>query len=104
MAIQKFNDLLENSEDPVERIIHENRCMKVSLIGFGSGMMLREKKVTNPTKLTVLSGSVKYFEADRKILLTQYDEFEIPVDVRHYILADEQSICLLTQDRLNQNN
>ena len=104
MTIQKINDLLENSENPVERIIQENQCMKVSLIGFGSGMMIREKKVDSPTKLMVLSGTVKYFEADKKIMLSQYDEFDIPVNVRHYILADEHSICLLTEDRMNQNN
>jgi len=104
MTIQKITDLLQHSENPVERIIHENHCVKVSLVGFADGMMLREKKVDNATKLMVLSGTVKYFEADKKVTLSQYEEYEIPANVRHYIVADELSLCLLTQDRLNQDN
>lgn len=104
MTIQKINDKLQTAEHPVEGIIHENHCVKVSFIGFGNGMMLREKHVDLPTKLTVLSGRVKYFEADKKITLSQYDEYDIPLNVRHYIVADEKSLCLLTQDRVDQDN
>ncbi len=104
MTIQKIKDLLPTSEHPIESILHENECFKVSLIGFTNGMMLREKQVTIPTKLMVLSGSVKYLQADKKVTLHQYDEFEIPKEVTHYIVANQQSLCLLTQDRLNQDN
>jgi len=104
MTIQKIYNLLPSSDHPVESIIHENYCFKVSLIGFKNGMMLREKKVDKPTKITVLNGSVKYFELDKKVTLQQYDEYEIPAEVTHYIVAEDNSLCLLTQDRLFQDN
>ena len=104
MTIKKIKDLLPSSDHPVENIIQDNHCIKVSLIGFQNGMMLREKKVENPTKLIVLNGTLKYFEVDKKVVLTQYDEYEIPADVTHYIVADEKSLCLMSQDRLFQDN
>lgn len=104
MTVQKIKELLSNSDRPIESILHENNCSKVSLIGFANGMMLREKKVDKPTRLMVLCGTVKYIQLDKKITLNQYDELDIPIDVTHYIIADEQSLCLLTQDRANQNN
>ena len=76
----------------------------VSLIGFSNGMMLKEHRVEKPTKILVLNGSLKYIEVDKKILLKQYDEFEIPADVTHYLVAEDNSLCLLTQDRLFQDN
>jgi len=103
-TIQKMKDQLSKSDKPIEKIIHENDCFKVSLIGFANGMMLREKQTKIPTKLTVLCGTIKYFDVGKKIILHKYDEFDIPSDVKHYIIADEQSLCLLTQDRLNQDN
>lgn len=104
MTIQKIKDQLNTAEQPIEEILHENECFMVSLLGFANGMMLREKRLEKPTKLLVLSGSLKYFEVDKKVTLNQYDEFEIPAEVTHYIIADENSLCLLTQDRLNQDN
>ena len=103
-TIQKMKDQLSKSDKPIEEILHENECFKVSLIGFANGMMLREKQMAKPTKLTVLCGTVKYIDVGKKVTLNKYDEFDIPLDVKHYIIADEQSLCLLTQDRLNQEN
>ena len=104
MTIQQIKEQLLFAEHPIEKILHENNYFSVSLIGFSDGMMLREKQLENPTKLLVLCGTVKYFDVDKKITLSQYEEFEIPADVRHYIIANEKSICLLTQDRMNQDN
>lgn len=102
--LHKMKDQLSNANEPIETVLHESECVKVSIIGFANGMMLREKLLDNPIKLMVLCGKVKYLEADKKVILSKYDEFDIPSDVRHYIIADEQSLCLLTQERLNQNN
>lgn len=104
MTIQKIKEQLPTADRPIVKVLHENHCFMVALIGFANGMMLREKKLDNPSKLTVLNGSVKYFEVDKKVILQQYDEFEIPAEVTHYIVAEDNSLCLLTQDRLFQDN
>ncbi len=74
MTIQKMREQLPTAKSPIERILQDNQCCMTSLIGFSNGMMLKENRVKLPTKLLVLSGSVKYIELDKKIVLKQYDE------------------------------
>ncbi len=104
MTLRKIKDQLSTADKPIIKVLQDNESCMVFLVAFANGMMLREKRLDNPTKLMVLSGKIKYFEVDKKVNLDQYDEFEIPADVTHYLRADSCSICLLTQDRLNQDN
>jgi len=104
MTLHMIKDQLTRAEKPIVKVLHENESCLVSLVAFANGMMLREKIFEKPATLMVLSGKVKYFDVDKKIDLDQYDEFEIQADVTHYIIADACSLCLLTQDRANQDN
>lgn len=98
MTIADIKTQLATSTHPVAKALHKNDHFKVLIIGFNKGMVLKEHKAHQPTKLTVLEGSVIYKEAEgRTLTLQQYSEVEIPVNLIHSVEALEHSICLLTQ-------
>ena len=88
---------LETSDHPVAKPLHKGSNFKVLIIGFKKGMKLKEHEAPLPSKLTVLTGSVIYYQGGRTTELQQYDEHEIPVDTPHSVEAKENSLCLLTQ-------
>lgn len=97
MTIADIKTQLIEATHPVAKALHRGVHFKVLLIGFNKGMSLKEHKAHQPTKLTVLEGSVVYKEADKTLIMPQYSEVEIPVNALHSIEALEHSICLLTQ-------
>lgn len=88
---------LETSSHPVARALHKGEHFKVLMMGFKKGMVLTDHKAHIPSKLTVLSGSVIYREANREVSLSQYEEVDIPVEVTHSVEGLEDSLCVLTQ-------
>lgn len=88
---------LETSSHPVARALHKGENFKVLMIGFKKGMILQDHKAHITSKLTVLYGSVTYKEEEREIILAQYEEVEIPVEITHCVEALEDSLCVLTQ-------
>lgn len=97
MVIKEVKQKLTNSTGPVARSLHQGSGFKVLVLGFNKGMILKEHKAHITSKLTVLEGSVIYKEASRIIELNQYDEVDIPVEMKHSVEAMENSLCLLTQ-------
>lgn len=97
MVIKEILAKLDNSENPVAKILHKGEKFKVLAIGFKNGMILKEHQAHIPSKLTVLSGHVVYKEPGREVNLQQFDEVDIPVNVTHSVLALNDSLCLLTQ-------
>ena len=97
MTIRKIKEELKTSSHPVAKSLHHGNGIKVLLIGFNKGMILREHKAHSHSKLTVLEGAVSYQEENRVMELRQYDEVEIPVEITHAVEALEDSLCILTQ-------
>jgi quercetin dioxygenase-like cupin family protein len=97
MVIKDLLKQLNESANPVAKVLHKTEHSKVLVIGFKKGMLLKEHKTQLPSKLTILSGSVVYKENDKIKELSQYDEVEIPVNIIHSVEAKEDSLCLLTQ-------
>lgn len=97
MTIKKILEQLETSANPVAKPLHKANNFKVLIIGFKTGMKLKEHLAHLPSKLTVLSGSVVYRQQDKEIELQKFDEIEIPVNTIHSVEAKEDSLCLLTQ-------
>ena len=97
MIIREILVQLETSTHPVAKAIHKSDHFKVLAIGFKKGMVLKDHKAHQPSKLTVLSGRVMYNEGERNFDLKQYDETDIPVEIIHSVEALEDSLCLLTQ-------
>lgn len=97
MVIKELLTQLNESANPVAKVLHKTADGKVLVIGFKKGMLLKEHKTQLPSKLTILYGKVIYRENDKTTDMEQYDEVEIPVNILHSVEAKEDSLCLLTQ-------
>ena len=97
MTIKEIIQQLETADHPVAKALHKGDHFKVLVIGFKSGMKLKEHEAHLPSKLTVISGQVIYRESTREVKLNIFDEVEIAVNITHSVEAIEDSICLLTQ-------
>lgn len=97
MTIKEIKEELEESANPIAKPLHYNKGFRVLVIGFKKGMEMANHTAKWPSKLTVLEGKVAYVEELKSTVLQQYDEFEIPVGIRHAVVANEDSLCLLTQ-------
>lgn len=98
MTIKALKSELEESQNPVAKSLHRNHAFRVLTIGFKKGMVLKAHVAKWPSKLTVLEGAVTYIQGNENTKLHQYDEFDIPVGIVHEVIADSDSLCLLTQD------
>lgn len=98
MTIKKMRERLEKSEHPILLVLHSTKNFRVLLMGFKKEMILKEHKTPSYTKLTILEGEVTYSEGDKDIVLQQYEEHIIPVNIIHSVKANSDSICLLTQE------
>lgn len=96
-VIKEILEQLETATHPIARAIYKGHDFKVLALGFKAAMILNDHKIHTASKLTVLSGLVIYREGDNEIKLTQYEEYDIPVEVTHSVEALEDSLCLLTQ-------
>ena len=99
MTIKHIKEKLETVDHPIAESIHHTSHFRVLAIGFKEGMTLKEHKAHLPSKLSVLEGAVNYVEQDRVVELGTYDEFEIPIEVTHSVVALKDSLCLLTQGK-----
>ncbi|MCB0649068.1 MAG: hypothetical protein KDC49_20500 [Saprospiraceae bacterium] len=97
MTIKEVKEQLKDSNHPVAKSLHHGNDFRVLMIGFNEGMILKEHKAHMTSKLTVLEGAVIYKEENRTIILNQYDEVEIPLEVTHSVEAMQNSLCVLTQ-------
>ncbi len=99
MTIKEIKEEIELASHPIAKSLHTNNNFKVLVIGFKKGMTLKKHKANAKTKLTVLEGEVVYSEEDNDVILKQYMEHEIPVEIFHSVKANDASLCLLTQER-----
>ncbi|HRI32603.1 MAG TPA: hypothetical protein PLD02_02550 [Saprospiraceae bacterium] len=97
MTIREIYTQLEHSVHPVAKSIHKGDHFNVLVIGFRSGMLLKEHQAKWPSRLTILEGKVKYVTNKGQIIMDQYDEMVIPLLEIHSVVALTDSLCLLTQ-------
>ena len=97
MIIKHILKELQTEVNPIARSIHTNDHFKVLMIGFKTGMKMKEHRANRTSKLTVISGTVIYYENDVRLKLEKFDEIDIPADIKHSVEAIEDSLCLLTQ-------
>lgn len=97
MIVEEVSAQLETALNPIIKVLKKGEGFKVIVIGFKKEAILKEHQTPINAKLLVIKGSVTYKEADREIKLKQFQDLEIPVNVKHSLQADENSICLLIQ-------
>ena len=97
MIIKETLAELEIKEHPVAKALYKKEGFKVLVLALKKDMMLKEHKAHVPTKLVVIKGEVIYKSETAEQHLYCYDEFEIPVNELHAVLAKEDSLCMLIQ-------
>lgn len=97
MIIQSILEELQTGSHPIAKALHKGQHFKVLVIGFKTGMKLKDHEAHQTSKLTVISGSVIYRESERSVTLKTFDEIDIPLNITHSVEALEDSLCLLTQ-------
>jgi len=97
MTIKEVKAAIPTATKPVVKLFRKTNDAKLIIIGLKQNIKLKEHTTPVPAKLTVLEGCVKYIQGEETIMLNQYDEQEIPVQIVHALEAVEDSICLLIQ-------
>jgi quercetin dioxygenase-like cupin family protein len=95
--IKRIQAKIKTATKPVTETLHRNEDFQVIMVGLNSGVSLPRFQTKVPAKITVLSGSVTYHDAEDITPLFSGDELDIPVNVTHSVRATERSICLLTR-------
>jgi quercetin dioxygenase-like cupin family protein len=97
MIISEIKKLLETASGPVARVLYLKDHFKVLAVGFKKGMILKDHKTPYETKLLVIEGSAEYHDANTDVILKCQDEYIIPVNEVHHVIALDDCICLLIQ-------
>jgi len=95
MIIHEVLAQLEKANAPVIKVLQAHAAGKTLVLGFKSGMILKEHRTAVPARLLVIDGSVTYKQEGVSVTLNKYADLEIPVDILHSVEAQEDSICLL---------
>lgn len=95
MIIKELLTQLETSDKPIAKSIRKGESFNLISIGFKKDMILKEHMTTIPAKLIVVKGCVVYKEIDFSSTLHEYDTYDIPVNIKHSVVALEDSLCFL---------
>lgn len=80
---------------PVRRTDRRN----ITAIGLKKDQILKEHKTSFVTTLIVLQGRIRFVIGEQSQELAAMDVFEVPCDVYHKVIAKEESIFVLVQDK-----
>ncbi len=97
MSLQEILKEVREASKPVTRLVRSGEGYKMMGMAFLKGMELKEHHSTRPAKLIVLKGSIDYTEGTEIKSMSAFDEIEIPVNVKHSVVCNEDSLCLLIQ-------
>jgi quercetin dioxygenase-like cupin family protein len=87
------------ADKPAVQSILKTDKINVIAVGLLKLQMLRKHKTLIPTLLTVLRGRIEFVMGDERFVFDAFDTFHIPVNIEHEVLALEQSIFTLTQEK-----
>lgn len=68
-------------------------------IRFKAGMILEKHTTSIPARLVVLQGEVAYVNALGSIRLKKHDQYAIPVDEPHWVIASRDSHIILIKNQ-----
>lgn len=93
--MKSLREELKTSNKPVFKIVQASEHFKVIAIGLNTSVVLKKHKAPARAKLVVVQGSVDYCSERETATLNQFDEYNIPLDEFHELVAHEASICML---------
>tara|TARA_R110002072_G_scaffold7503_2_gene40637 strand:+ start:390875 stop:391177 length:303 start_codon:yes stop_codon:yes gene_type:complete len=91
---------LKKSNAPVVKEIYNENGTKILAIGLGRGVTLAEHVAPCKAKLLVVQGEIDFNTATESKRFACYESYNIPMDVKHSVVAWDDAIFLLF---LNEN-
>lgn len=101
MIIKNILAQLSETTRPVSKIVKSGTSFKTIAIGIKKGMIWRDHKAVMPTKLLVVQGTLIYRQGEKKVVLEQFDDLDIPVEIIHSLEAVTDSLCILVQGEIS---
>lgn len=90
---------VQSTTRPVGKSLFRSEEINVVVFAFKEGMELKDHTAKWPSQLTVLKGTVVYSEKTRTYNLSELQSVDIPQGESHWVLATEDSLCLLIQTK-----
>lgn len=88
-----------NADKPAVHVIKNTEKVKLIAVGLNAQQELSKHKTGVPTLLTVLKGKISFRMEGDIIILSQFDTFDIPINVMHEVegLANQNTFILLQE-------
>jgi quercetin dioxygenase-like cupin family protein len=88
-----------NKERPSVIIIKKTEKSKIFSVGLLKNQILKKHTASFSTLLLVLKGEITFRIHEKSFVLKEMDTFEIPVEVEHEVVGNqEENIFLLNQE------
>ena len=97
MILQDVAAALTEAAGPVIKVLVKGEAVKVIVLGFKKGMVLKEHKTGVSTRLVVIDGQINYFSVKGTVILNKFEDLDIPTNEPHSVEALADSICFLIQ-------
>lgn len=91
----KLAQSLRVSDRPIIKKILDANGTKIMAIGLGRGVELKEHDAPYKTKLLVIKGEIDFNTATESRRYACYESFDIPMKVKHSVVAWNDAIFLL---------
>lgn len=86
---------LKTSDRPIIKKILEENGIKIMAIGLGRGVELAEHVAPCKARLLVIKGEIDFNTKTESKRFACYESFDIPMDVKHSVVAWDDAIFLL---------
>jgi len=93
--VNNIESQLKGSTRPIVKVLMKNNLTRCIAIGLAENVELSDHKSPAPAQLLILKGSINYQSQSADVILNALDEFEIPQEEVHRVIAKEDSIFLL---------
>lgn len=86
---------LKTSNRPIIKKILDENGTKIMAIGLGRGVELAEHVAPCKARLLVIKGEIDFNTKTESKRFACYESFDIPMDVKHSVVAWDDAIFLL---------
>lgn len=93
-------ELKLNSEKPQVLVVKKTDKTKTFAVGLVEKQVLKKHITSVPALLMVLKGEISFDMNDEILILKEYDSFEIPVNVPHEVVGNEDENIFVIQQEL----
>jgi len=96
MDIKSILEKTKVEDKPIVSVLSKGSNSRLIAIGLGDGVVLKEHKAPGPTRMIVLKGELEYRAQGEVKVLSELDEFDIPLKEIHSVTGRGQTVFLLS--------